>query len=143
MAVHQAVGISCQRNSGYRPNRVNIMTQGLSTPDPSPSFTHLSIRRGCATTAHYTHHQVSMMVSRNTTSLPWGCALGQPVRQASASAGMRRDRVSPQIRKKEKKVVYTTMMKHRSVRVPWLKLPHRFIQPNLLKFQTCFTITIC
>ena len=27
-AVHHAVGISCQRNSGYRPNRVNIMAHG-------------------------------------------------------------------------------------------------------------------
>ena len=85
MAVHHAVGISCQRNSGYRPSRVNIMAQGLSTPDPSLSPTHLSIRRGRATTTHYTHHQVSLMVSRNTTLVPsLGYALGQPVRQASA-----------------------------------------------------------
>jgi len=55
-----------QRNSAYRPSRVNIMAQGLSTPDPSLSPTHLSIRRGCATTTHYTHHQVSLMVSHNT-----------------------------------------------------------------------------
>ena len=46
------------------------MAQGLSTPDPSLSPTHLSIRRGHATTTHYTHHQVSMMVSRNTTLVP-------------------------------------------------------------------------
>ena len=57
------------------------MAQGLSTPDPSLSLTHLSIRRGRATTTHYTHHQVSLMVSRNTTLVPsLGCALGQPVR---------------------------------------------------------------
>jgi len=31
----------CQRNSGYRPSRVNIMARGLSTPDPSLSPTHL------------------------------------------------------------------------------------------------------
>jgi len=30
-AVCHAVGISRQRNSGYRPSRVNIMAQGLST----------------------------------------------------------------------------------------------------------------
>jgi len=53
-AVHHAVGISRQRNSGYRPNRVNIMARGPSTPDPSLSPTHLSIRRGRATTTHYT-----------------------------------------------------------------------------------------
>ena len=70
MAVYHAVDISCQRNSGYRPSRVNIMVQGLSTPDPSLSPTHLSIRRGRATTTHYTHRQVSLMVSRNTTLYP-------------------------------------------------------------------------
>jgi len=46
------------------------MAQGLSTPDPSLSPTHLSIRRGRTTTTHYTHHQVSLMVSRNTTLVP-------------------------------------------------------------------------
>jgi len=87
MAVHPAVGISHQRNSGYRPSRVNIMAQGLSTPNPSLSPTHLSIRRGCATTTHYTHHQVSLVVSCNTTLVPsLGCTLSQPVGQASALA---------------------------------------------------------
>jgi len=43
MVVHHAVGINRKRNSGYRPRRVNIMAQGLSTPDPSLSHTHLSI----------------------------------------------------------------------------------------------------
>jgi len=43
-AVHHVVGvgISCQRNSGYRPCKVNIVAQGLSTPDPFLSPTHLS-----------------------------------------------------------------------------------------------------
>ena len=68
-------------------SRINIMAQGLSTADPSLSPTHLSIRIGRTTTTHYTHQQVSLMVSCNTTLvLPWGCALGQPVRQASALA---------------------------------------------------------
>ena len=40
------------------------MAQGLSTPDPSLSPTHLSIRRGRATTTHYTQR------SRNTTLVP-------------------------------------------------------------------------
>jgi len=70
MAIHHAVGISRQRNSGYRPNRINIMAQVLSTPDPSLSPTHLSIRRGGATSTHYTHHQVSLMVLCNTTLVP-------------------------------------------------------------------------
>jgi len=31
MAVHHAVGISRQRNSGYRPSRVNIINQSIKT----------------------------------------------------------------------------------------------------------------
>ena len=38
-AVHHAVGISRQRNSGYRPSRVNIMARNLSTSSPIPSLT--------------------------------------------------------------------------------------------------------
>ena len=105
MAVHHAVVISRQRNSGYRPSRVNIVAQGLSSPDPSLSLTHLSIRRGRATTTHYTHHQVSLVLSRNTTpvlSMGPGLRIG-PACEAGISAGMRRERVSPHIRKKEKK----------------------------------------
>jgi len=82
------------------------MVQGLSTPDPSPSPTHLSIRRGRATTTHYTHHQVSLMVSCNTTLVPsLGLHIG-PACEAGLSVGMRRERVSPQIRKKLKKESY-------------------------------------
>jgi len=105
MAVHHAVGISRQRNSGYSPNRVNIMAQSLhSTPDPSLSPTHLFIRRGRATTTHYTHHQVSLMVSHNTTLvLSLGLRIGQ-VCEAGLSASMRRKRVTSQIRKKKKEV---------------------------------------
>ena len=96
MVVHHAVGISCQRNSGYRPSRVNIMAQGLFTPDPSLSPTHLSIRRGRATTTHYIHHQVNLMVSRNTTLVPsLGLRIG-PACEADLSVGVRRERVPPQ-----------------------------------------------
>jgi len=102
MAVHPAVGISRQRNSGYRPSRENIMAQGLSTPDPSLSHTHLSVRRGRATTTHYTHRQVSLVVSHNATLVPsLGLCIG-PACEAGLSAGMQREHVSPQIRKKEK-----------------------------------------
>jgi len=107
MAVRRAVGISLQRNSVYRPSRINIMAQGLSTPDPSLSPTRLSIKRGRATTTRYTHHQVSLMVSRNTTLVPslrLRLRTG-PACEAVLSAGMRRERVSPQIRKKEKEIV--------------------------------------
>jgi len=76
------------------------MAQGLSTPDPSLNPTHLSIRRDRATTTHYTHHQVSLMVSRNTTLLSLELRIG-PACEAGLSAGMRRERVPPQMRKKE------------------------------------------
>jgi len=91
--------ISRQRNSGYRPSRVNIMAQGLSTPDPSLSPTHLSIRRGSTTTTHYTHHQVILMVLHNTTLVP---SLGLRIRtacEAGLSTGMQREHVPPQRRK--------------------------------------------
>jgi len=69
------------------------MAQGISTPDPSLSHTHLSIRRGRATTTHYTHHQVSLMVSRNTTLIPsLGLCIG-PACEAGLNAGMQRERV--------------------------------------------------
>jgi len=103
MAIHHAVGIRRQKNSGYRPSRVNNMAQGLSTPNPSLSPTHLSIRRSHATITHYTHHQVSLMVSCNTTLVPsLGLHIG-PACEAGLSAGMRRQRVPPQKRKKERK----------------------------------------
>jgi len=103
--LHHAVGISRQRNSGYRRSRVNIVAQGLSTPDPSLSPTHLSIRTGRSTATHYTHHQVSLVVSRNTTLVPsLGLRTG-PACEAGLSASMRRERVSPQIRKKERRRV--------------------------------------
>ena len=80
------------------------MAQGLCTPDPSLSFTHLSIKRGRATTTHYTHHQVSLMVSRNTTLVSsLGLRIG-PACEVGLGAGMRRERVPPQIRKKERKI---------------------------------------
>ena len=79
------------------------MAQGLSTTDPSLSPTHLS-RRGRATTTHYTHHQVGLVVSRNTTLVPsLGLRIG-PACEAGLSAGMRRERVSTQIRKKKRKM---------------------------------------
>jgi len=72
------------------------MAQGLSTPDPSLSPTHLSIRRGRATTTHYTHRQVSLMVSRNTTLVPsLGLRIGSAC-EIGLSVGMRRERAPPQ-----------------------------------------------
>ena len=103
MAVRRAIGISRQRHSGYRPSRVNIMAQGLSTPNPYLSPTHLSIRRDRATTTHYTHHQVSLVVSCSTTLVPsLGLCIG-PACKAGVISGMQKERVSPQIRKKERK----------------------------------------
>jgi len=79
------------------------MAQGLCTPDPSLSPAHLSIRGGRATTTHYTHHQVCLIVPRNTTLVPsLGLRIG-PACEAGLSAGMQRERVSPKIRKKEER----------------------------------------
>ena len=101
--VHHAVGIIRQINSGYRQKRVNIMAQGLSTPDHSLSPTHLPIKRSHATTTHYIHHQVSLMVSRNTTLVPsLGLHIG-PACEAGLSAGMQGMHVPPQIRKKKRR----------------------------------------
>jgi len=84
------------------------MAQGLSTPDPFLSPTHLSIRRGRATTTHYTHHQVSLVVSRNTALVPsLGLCIG-PACEAGLSIGMRRLLVPPQrikIKIKNSKVI--------------------------------------
>ena len=90
--------------------RVNIMAQGLSTPDPSLNPTHLSMRRGRTTTTHYTHNQVSLMVSRNTTLVPSLRLRIGPACEAGLSAGMRRERVPPRIRKKEKNVQMCTFL---------------------------------
>jgi len=82
------------------------MAQGLSPLPISPLAPHLSIRRGRATTTHYTHHQVSLMVSRNTTLVPsLGLRIG-PAFEAGLSAGMRRERVFPQNKKEVVAVVF-------------------------------------
>jgi len=108
MAVHHAVGISRQRNSGYRQSRVNIMVQGLSTPDPSLSPTHLSIKRGCATTTHYTHHQVSLMVSSNTTLVPsLGMRIG-PACEAGLMLACEESMYHPKEDRKKKKKTHTS-----------------------------------
>jgi len=105
MAVRHAVGISRQRNSGYRPSMVNIMAQGLSTPYPSLSPTHLSIKRGRATTTHYKHHKVSLMVSRNTTLVPSLRLRIGPACEAGLSTGMRRERVTPNKKERKKRFI--------------------------------------
>ena len=108
MAVHHAVGISCQRNSGYRPSRVNIIAQGPSTPDPSLSPTHLSIRRGRATTSHYTHHHSIRLAWRcrthYTSPFPgvthWASLWGRPQRWHAKGAC-----ATPKDKDKEKKIL--------------------------------------
>ena len=72
------------------------MAQGGSTPDPSLSPKHLSMRRGRTTTTYYTHHQVSLTMLRNTTLVPsLGLRIG-PACEAGLSIGMRRERVPHQ-----------------------------------------------
>jgi len=74
----------------------DLSTPDLSTPDPSLSPTHLSVRRGHATTTHYTRHQVSLMVSHNTTLVPsLGLRIGTAC-EAGLSIGVRRERMPPQ-----------------------------------------------
>jgi len=73
------------------------MAQVLFTPDPFLSPTHLSIRRGRATT---TSGWPDGVVTTVVPSL--GLCIG-PAYEAGLTAGMRREHVSPQIRKKEKK----------------------------------------
>ena len=66
-------------------------------------YIYLSIRRGRATTLH-THHQVSLMVSRNTTIVPsLGLHIG-PACEADLSAGMQRKR------KKERRTLWKTVV---------------------------------
>ena len=104
MAIHRAVGISRQRNSGYRPSRINIMAQGLSIPDPSLSPKK---ERSHNNYTLHTHHKVSLMVSCNTTLVLSLSSLGlhiRPACEAGLSVGMRRERVSPQIRRKKEKL---------------------------------------
>jgi len=79
------------------------MAQGLSTPNPSLSPTHLSIRRGRTTTTHYTHHQVRLMVSHNTTLVPYlGLRIG-PACEAGLSAGMKEACATPNKKERKKK----------------------------------------
>jgi len=83
------------------------MAQGISTPDHSLSPTHLSIRRG-RTTTHYIHHQVSLMVSCNTTLVPsLGLRTG-PACEAGLSSGMRSEHVPSRKRKKERSLAIST-----------------------------------
>jgi len=103
MAVHHAVGISRQRNSGYKASRVNIMARGLSTPDPSlnPTPLYKEKLRNNYTLHTPWHHQVSLMVLLTTTLVPFlGLRIG-PACEAGLIAGMRRERIPPQRRKKE------------------------------------------
>ena len=85
------------------------MAQGLSTPDLSLSPTHLSIRRGRTTTTHYTHHQVSLMVSRNATLVP---SLG--LRTGPACEATPKEKERKKERKKERigspPIVETTLV---------------------------------
>jgi len=71
------------------------MAQGLSIPDPSLSHTHLFTRISRATTTHYTQHQVSLMVSRNTTLVPFlGLRIG-PACEAGLSRHAKGARAIP------------------------------------------------
>jgi len=55
MAVHHAVGNSCQRNRGYRLSKVNMMAQDLSTLDPSLSRSAVQYTPLYKERSRYTH----------------------------------------------------------------------------------------
>jgi len=73
----------------------------LSCSLPCP-HTHLSLKREFVQQLHYTHDNVSLMVSRYTTLIPsLGLHIG-PACEAGLSAGMQREHVLPHRREKEK-----------------------------------------
>jgi len=87
------------------------MAQGLYTHNPSLCPTHLPIRKGRSTTTHYTHHQVRLMVSCNTTLVPSpGLHLG-PTCEAGLSASMQRECAIPN-KKERKKEHYSLLSKN-------------------------------
>ena len=143
MAVHHAVGISRQRNSGYRPSRVNIVAQGLSTPDPSLSPTHLSIRRGRTTTTHYTHHQVRHggVVQHYTSPFPGVAHLaslwGRPQRWHAKGAC-----VTPNKKEKKKRSPLGQWAKFQIFRVLELQ-SHIFAAPINVKFGMVSGPMVC
>ena len=97
-AVHHAVGISRQKNSAYRSSRVNIIAQGLSTSLSVPSlspYTHLS-KKGRSCNSYTTHTIDTDGVMLHYTSPIPGVA------HWASLWGMRRQRVLPHRRKKEK-----------------------------------------
>jgi len=121
LAAHHAVDTSSQRNSDYRLSKIGIVAQSLHFSPPIPSLALIldslslewaltrlqasrlaeSIKR-IEVAQHYTSHTPSGKPDSDVQhymhlSHPWGCALGQPVRQAS---GLVREgeRTSPKIR---------------------------------------------
>ena len=100
--VHHAIGISHQRNSGYRPSRVNISWHKVSPlPSPIPSlspYTPLSKKWGHATTTHI----MRLMVLHNTTVVTsLGLHTG-PACKAGLSSGKWMEHVPPHRRNKER-----------------------------------------
>ena len=85
------------------------MAQGLSTPDPFLSPTHLSVRRGRATTTHYTHHQGSLMVSCNTTLVPsLGLHIGPSLCGRTQGWNAKGACATPKEKERERRQCYTT-----------------------------------
>jgi len=82
-----------------------LLRRACTAHVPSLNPIHTSVQGQVAQqlhTTHYTHHQVSLMVSRNTTLVPsLGLRIG-PACEAGLSAGIQRERVPPQKRKKER-----------------------------------------
>ena len=109
MAVHHALGISRQRNSGYRPSRVNILWHKVSPlplPFPPLAVIHTSLKREVAQQLHYTHHYASLMALRYTTLVPALMLHIGPACEAGLSAGMQREHVPSHRRKKASHILW-------------------------------------
>jgi len=96
-AIHHAVGISRQRNSGYRPSRVNHGTWFLHFPllsHPKLALIHTSLtEEDCATTTlHYKQCYTTLVPSL-------GLHIGSACK-AGLSAGMQKECAPPHRRKK-------------------------------------------
>ena len=115
------------------------MAQDLSTPDPSLSRTHLSIRRGHATTTHYTHHGVAQ---HYTSHLPgvvhWASLSGRPQRWHAKRAC-----ATPKEKEEKKEKKYTASCRRKQAvyqmvktNADWHILLHIFIIIKLMNIIT-------
>jgi len=114
------------------------MAQDLSTPDPSLSRTHLSIRRGHATTTHYTHHGVAQHYTSHFPGVVhWASLSGRPQRWHA-----KRAYATPKEKEEEKKRYTASCRRKQAVyqmvktNADWHILLHIFIIIKLMNIIT-------